>query len=394
MTNQSRSVADALPGQRLVSSLVLGVGFGLTGAGTVMLGVLLPTLSHRWGLRDDAAGFLFFLQFFGSSLGALLTGSNRVRALIRGYGLLVVSACALAFAGLQLSFVIFFFFGLGLGMVMTATSLLFSDRYGDDRAAKLERLNFAWSAGATAAPLLFLPFLQKGSLNSLFFTFQGLFLLLLVWVFFRERRTAPGLPLKPNASQCKSTAPLYFLLPLVVMAMCAVGVDSSLSGWLTTYSHRADPGNAGWAALATSLFWFGIMLSRLVFSTRLLAIIGRRIVLFWTLWGTAISVMLLIAAHTPTPIRVVSVLAGLCIGPLYPLVLSFLLERSPRGWIFSVAGVGSAFFPWLTGLFSAHFGSLRFGLIAPCAAALLMIVLLPVSFRLSEPSVPNASSHP
>jgi len=372
----------------------LGVGFGLTGAGTVMLGVLLPTLSHRWGLRDDAAGFLFFLQFFGSSLGALLTGSNRVRALIRGYGLLVVSACALAFAGLQLSFVIFFFFGLGLGMVMTATSLLFSDRYGDDRAAKLERLNFAWSAGATAAPLLFLPFLQKGSLNSLFFTFQGLFLLLLVWVFFRERRTAPGLPLKPNASQCKSTAPLYFLLPLVVMAMCAVGVDSSLSGWLTTYSHRADPGNAGWAALATSLFWFGIMLSRLVFSTRLLAIIGRRIVLFWTLWGTAISVMLLIAAHTPTPIRVVSVLAGLCIGPLYPLVLSFLLERSPRGWIFSVAGVGSAFFPWLTGLFSAHFGSLRFGLIAPCAAALLMIVLLPVSFRLSEPSVPNASSHP
>jgi fucose permease len=378
----------------LVSSLVLGVGFGLTGAGTVMLGVLLPTLSHRWGLRDDAAGFLFFLQFFGSSLGALLTGSNRVRALIRGYGLLVVSACALAFAGLQLSFVIFFFFGLGLGMVMTATSLLFSDRYGDDRAAKLERLNFAWSAGATAAPLLFLPFLQKGSLNSLFFTFQGLFLLLLVWVFFRERRTAPGLPLKPNASQCKSTAPLYFLLPLVVMAMCAVGVDSSLSGWLTTYSHRADPGNAGWAALATSLFWFGIMLSRLVFSTRLLAIIGRRIVLFWTLWGTAISVMLLIAAHTPTPIRVVSVLAGLCIGPLYPLVLSFLLERSPRGWIFSVAGVGSAFFPWLTGLFSAHFGSLRFGLIAPCAAALLMIVLLPVSFRLSEPSVPNASSHP
>jgi len=377
-----------------VSSLVLGVGFGLTGAGTVMLGVLLPTLSHRWGLRDDAAGFLFFLQFFGSSLGALLTGSNRVRALIRGYGLLVVSACALAFAGLQLSFVIFFFFGLGLGMVMTATSLLFSDRYGDDRAAKLERLNFAWSAGATAAPLLFLPFLQKGSLNSLFFTFQGLFLLLLVWVFFRERRTAPGLPLKPNASQCKSTAPLYFLLPLVVMAMCAVGVDSSLSGWLTTYSHRADPGNAGWAALATSLFWFGIMLSRLVFSTRLLAIIGRRIVLFWTLWGTAISVMLLIAAHTPTPIRVVSVLAGLCIGPLYPLVLSFLLERSPRGWIFSVAGVGSAFFPWLTGLFSAHFGSLRFGLIAPCAAALLMIVLLPVSFRLSEPSVPNASSHP
>jgi len=58
--------------------------------------------------------------------------------------------------------------------------------------------------------------------------------------------------------------------------MCAVGVDSSLSGWLTTYSHRADPGHAGAAALTTSLFWLGIMVSRLIFSTSLLAIIGGK----------------------------------------------------------------------------------------------------------------------
>ncbi len=375
----------------MVSSLVLGVGFGLTGAGTVMLGVLLPALSQQWGMRDDTAGFLFFLQFLGSSLGALLTGANRVRALITGYGLLGLSACALAFAGLHLSFVIFFFFGLGLGMAMTATSLLFSDRYADDRAAKLERLNFAWSAGATAAPMLFLPFLHLASLRPLFFTFQGLFLSLFVWVFFRERQRATCAQSTMDASQPQGPAPLCSLLPLVVLAMCAVGVESSLSGWLTTYSHRANPRDAGGAAFATSLFWFGIMLSRLVFSTRLLAIIGRRRVLRATLWGVAASVALLIAAHNPALIRAAAGVAGLCIGPLYPLLLSFLLERSPRGWIFAVAGIGSAFFPWLTGLFSAHYGSLRYGLFAPCGAALLMIVLHSVSFRLADSSVPSAS---
>ena len=72
---------------------------------------------------------------------------------------------------------------------------------------------------------------------------------------------------------------------LVVLALCAVGVETALSGWLTTYSHRADSGGLGGAAVSTSLFWFGIMLSRLAFSTRLLEMIGRRRVLQVMLWG-------------------------------------------------------------------------------------------------------------
>ena len=379
MTNQGRSDVEPLPDRSTTSSLVLGVGFCLTGAGTVMLGVLLPTLSQKWGLRDDASGFLFFMQFIGSSLGAVLTGANRVRNLRIGYGLLVASAGALVFAGLHLLFAVFFFWGLGLGMAMTATSLLFSDRYGDERAAKLERINFAWAAGATAAPVLFMPFLRMASLNPLFFAFQGLFLLLLLWVVLREQAT--------QAQSMVATAPGQSatmpgsLLPLVVLAMCAVGVESALSGWLTTYSHRADAGGLGGAALSTSLFWFGIMLSRLAFSTRLLAIVGRRRVLQLTLWGVACSVALLIAAHSVQPIRVAAGLAGLCVGPIYPLLLSYLLEHSPRGWIFASAGLGAALFPWLTGLLSAQYGGLRYGLIAPSCAAVLMIVLLSVSLR-------------
>jgi fucose permease len=130
------------------------------------------------------------------------------------------------------------------------------------------------------------------------------------------------------------------------------------------------------------------MLSRLAFSTRLLKIAGRTRVLRVTLWGTAASVALLIAAHDPTPIRVAGGLAGLCIGPLYPLVLSFLLERSPRGWIFAVAGIGSALFPWLTGVLSAHYGSLRYGLAAPCGAAVLMVLLASLTLRSTNGPTP------
>lgn len=390
MTKQTEPAVGASERRRTVSSLVLGVGFGLTGAGTVMLGVLLPSLSQAWGLRDDTAGFLFFLQFLGSSAGALLTGTNRIRSLAGGYGLLVVMAGALTFAGPRMAFPIFLFFGLGLGMAMTSTSLLFSDRYGQGRAAMLERLNFGWSAGATAAPLLFMPFLHRASLRPLFFTFQGMFLLLLIWVMVRERHqdSCAQLPLK--AAQTKD---LGSLLPLVILSVCAVGVEGSLSGWLTTYSHRAGRAGVGeaglgGAAIATSLFWGGIMLSRLAFSTRLLAMVGRRKVLYATLWGAAASVALLVGANNPALIRVAAALAGLCVGPLYPLLLSYLLERTARGWIFAVAGLGSAIFPWLTGVLSAYYGSLRYGLIAPCCAALLMIVLLTVSMRPGKDAAP------
>lgn len=379
MTSKTDSAVEASHRQRTVSSLVLGLGFGLTGAGTVMLGVLLPSLSQKWGLRDDTAGFLFFLQFLGSSAGALLAGTNRIRSLAGGYCLLVLMACALAFAGPRMAFPIFLFFGMGLGIAMTSTSLLFSDRYGHDRAAVLERLNFGWSAGATAAPLLFLPFLRSTSLRPLFFTFQGLFLLLLIWVIFRERHEERSA--EPEPSHLREAVHAGSIAPLVVLAMCAVGVESSLSGWLTTYSHRADQAGIGGAAMATSVFWGGIMLSRLAFSTRLLAMIGRRGVLYITLWGAAASVALLVCAHNPALIRIAAAMAGLCVGPLYPLLLSFLLERTARGWIFAVAGLGSAIFPWMTGSLSAHFGSLRYGLIAPCCAALLMILLLTVSLR-------------
>ncbi len=391
--NQVIPALQAPPGRRTLSSLVLGTGFALTGAGTVMLGVLLPVLAQQWGLRDDAAGLLFFLQFVGSSLGAILTGANRVRSLRIGYGLLVVSAFALAFTGLQLSFVVFFFFGLGLGMAMTSTSLLFSDRYGDDRAAVLERINFAWSAGATAGTVLFVPFLRTANPRPLFFTFHGLFLALFIWALLRERQPPPDDRTNVSASQMPGKAPLLFLLPLVVLAICSIGIESSLSGWLTMYSHRADPRVIAGVTLATSLFWLGMMGGRLAFSTRLLAIVGRERLLRAALWGAAASVVLLIAAPNLALIRAAAGMSGLCVGPLYPLLLSFLLERSPRGWILGASGTGAAIFPWLTGLLSAHYGSLRFGLIAPCGAALLMIVLHPICLRPERSGVPTTPTN-
>ena len=229
------------------------------------------------------AGLLLFLQFLGSAMGAVLTSSNRVRSLTIGYGLLVAATCALALAGANAPYAVFFFYGLGMGMVMTSTSLLVCDRAGDNRAAKLEGLNFVWSVGATAGPMLLLPFVRRTDVRNLFIALFVLFLLLLVWTVVMERREiAPA-----QMSQPAPTAPasFRFFLPMVLLAMCTVGIEAALSGWLTTYSQRAGLRSLAGAALATSLFWLGGMLSRLAFSTRLLAAIGRRATLQAGIWG-------------------------------------------------------------------------------------------------------------
>lgn len=385
---------EYLPDRRTVSNLVLGTGFALTGAGTVMLGVLLPTLSKQLGLRDDTAGFLFFLQFLGSSLGAVITGYDHLRWLRVGYGLLAVSACALAFAGSWLVFPVFFCFGLGLGTAMTSTSLLFADRYSEELAAQLQRLNFAWAIGATSAPMLFLPYLQMTTLRPLYFTFLGFFLALLTWVFIQERQDTPRFRAAMEQSSPKNRWPQGSLPALIVLAACAVGIETALSGWLTTYSHRADPAQRAGTVLAISLFWFGMTFSRFVFSTRLLAMMGTRRVMRLALFCLAASAVLLILAHTPATIRVGSALAGLSLGPLYPLLLSFMLEFTGRGWIFAVGGAGAAIFPWFTGLLSAHCGSLRYGLVVPCAGALLMVALASISFRKKESATPPTGQEP
>jgi fucose permease len=46
-------------------------------------------------------------------------------------------------------------------------------------------------------------------------------------------------------------------------------------------------------------------------------------------------------------------------------------------WIlfFAVGGIGAALLPWITGLVSAHFHSLRYGLVAPCLTGAAMAAL-------------------
>jgi fucose permease len=68
-------------------------------------------------------------------------------------------------------------------------------------------------------------------------------------------------------------------------------------------------------------------------------------------------------------------LIGFGLGPVYPLLLAIALQYSENTAIFFMAGLGSAFFPWLTGTVSSAAGSLRIGLLVPLGASVLLLAL-------------------
>jgi fucose permease len=77
-----------------------------------------------------------------------------------------------------------------------------------------------------------------------------------------------------------------------------------------------------------------------------------------------------------------TILCGLAIASLYPLLVSFLLARTgnhPRlGPLFAAASLGGATLPWLTGFVSTNFHGLRSGLGVPMAAAVALLMLFPI----------------
>jgi len=355
--------------QRL-SPPILYLGFAATGVCVALPGAVLPALLRQWALNDSQAGFLFFLGWMGSSLGALLVRGSRARSLALGCVLIALAAATMAAASGWLCFAAMGLFGLGLGVAMTSISLLRTSRNPASRGLELNRLNLVWALGACLCPSLAAHTLRIANVGGIFSTVALFFVLLLVWVLAIERDSGPP----PAAGSQWSFSLAAWPFALLVIIMLPGGVESSIGGWIATYMQRAQ-GLLATTVSAGSCFWGGLLLSRALSSTRLLERLSERTVLRRSIFTIAAGSLLMIATTSALSILPGVFLIGFGLGPVYPLLLAQALRFSENPLLFSIAGLGSAFLPWLTGVVSSATSSLRMGLLVPLAAALLMLAL-------------------
>ena len=356
---------------------VLHPAFALTGVLQAIGGPLLPSLASTFHLKDSQSGLLFLLYFAGTSLGAFFCRGNYARSIALGF--LAMTACCLGVAAASLPFLppLFLLLGISVGVPMSGVSLFAGRNFGERCAPMLTFLNFSWSAGALAAPLLAAQILLQHTYRAAYFVLAVASAVASVgcWLLIRDvpesaRPTSPAQGV-PN---------LRLIVVFAIAAFLQVGVENTAATWLTTYSLRMARDGVVLAAASTSIYWVGFLASRGISSLVLLRADPVRV--FRVAVTVALSAAVLLAGLDSVAGRAAAMfILGAALAPIFPLVVSGFFSRarhtSDSRWVLATAGFGGSVLPWLAGWISTRSGSLRVGILTIPAAMLLMVFVLP-----------------
>jgi fucose permease len=352
--------------------------FALTGVLHAVGGALLPSLAARFHFGDSTAGLLFLLYFAGTSLGALLCRGSYARLITVGFAAMVCTCVAVALCPRSLLAPAFLLLGISVGVPMSAVTLFVGRAYPERCAPLLTFLNFSWSIGALAAPLIAARILVHHSYQAAYLLFAGASAaaFLAGMLVLKD----PPEPAQSLSQTRTSDGALSLIAVFAFAAFLQVGIENTVAAWLPTYALRMAGAGIVLAAASTSFYWAGFLGMRGLSSLLLLR--AEPIRVFRLAVALAFfSALLLVFAPSASLRNIAMFLLGASLAPTYPLVLAGFFARTTRTadsrWILFTAGFGGSVLPWIAGFTSTHTGSLRTGMLIIPAALLLMALLLP-----------------
>jgi len=357
-------------------------GLILAGLGTALLGPILPLLARQWAMADSQSGLLMMAKFCGAFLGGVTVSGRLQRSLMVG-----LMAGAVGFGGFALapSMIVgcmgLFAGGFGLGQIITSVNILAGRRFTAHRGSALAILNFSFSLGAMLSALLSAWLLPRFALRGLLECFAGAFLLGGAGLFIEmrgdgktsEEFLVAGLEASPQTG-LSGRVYLYFAGLLVLYG----GLETCLSGWLTTFALRYGDKTLAVSEYTTLLLWMSLTVGRAGASAVMLRV-GEKTVQRWGLALAAVFTAGLATAHSAVTIAAFAVLLGLSLAPFFPATFALLMADRPTarqaGIVLAVSGLGAAALPWMMGVVSTRTGSLQVALALPFTAALGLLAM-------------------
>jgi len=354
---------------------------------TVLLGPMLPTLSARWSLNYSQAGALFTAQYVASTLAVALSG---VLVSHRGFRFAMKSGLTLTAAGVALllagprvlGIVCIAAYGAGLGFAVPAANLLVAEVNPHRRSATLNLLNFCWSAGAVACPFLVAAAAKHHRVPLLLATVAGFCFLVAIGI-----AAMPSSILEPAVAQVRSTPSKprinwrHSALPaLGALFFLYVGTENAFGGWVASYSKALGNMTPAMAVVTPSFFYASLMLGRWLAPLLLRRIAEVRLVQGGLLVACG-GMAGLVLSHDLRGVAVSAGLAGFGLSGVYPITIALLsrefgLEASRVGSLmFTLSNLGGGLLPWVVGVTSNHFGTLKAGLAVPLIGGAAMFLL-------------------
>ena len=362
------------------SSWIWPISFVFAGAGSTFLGPFLPRLATSWRLLDHQAGFLVSSLFLGSFTGTLLLSPKLRRTVFVGslsacIGLLLFAVCVERNLGILVAVASITVMGFGLGQLMSSINLLVGSAEGGRRARRLAWIAAAFCLGAILSPVLTTVVIRGLSVSARLALFAPLFLLPLLWASRRELsdpRSSVETHTQGLGPQAWHTA-----WRCIVLFLIYGGVEASVVSWMPMVAARYQLGTLGKAQWITSIFWMSLSASRMVMA--LLQQASREVdTLRASTIGAALSLVWLIAAPSPVALILTCMIAGVCLGPIFPLLLSssigYGLSERALGMALAACGLGAAVFPSILGIVASA-GSLRGAMMVPIVGLCLLLIL-------------------
>ncbi len=357
------------------------------GIATVLLGPMLPTLSARWSLNYSQAGALFTAQYLASTLAVALSGVLVSRW---GFRFAIKTGLLLMGAGVGLLLtgpkVLGIFcigaYGGGLGLAVPAANLLVAEVNPGRRSATLNLLNFCWSAGAVACPFLVAAAVKVHQVPLFLGAVAGFALLMAIGI-----AAMPASIVEPSAkthAAQKTGLAIPWghgsLLMLAALFFLYVGVENGFGGWVASYAKSLGNLTPAMALMTPSFFYAAMLLGRILAPMLLRLADEIRLVQIGLLVACA-GMGGLVLSHGLRGVVVSACLAGMGLSYVYPITISLLSVKfgsaSARlgSVMFTLSNIGGGLMPWMVGVSSNHFGSLKAGLAVPLIGCATMYAL-------------------
>lgn len=425
--------ATALVAEFPVAKLLLLAGlYALFGLALTMPGSALPEIKSVYGVGNDTAGLVFALAFLGmlvttfvlmlpeQVLSRFIGKSPHHAKRVVLIGLAIVASSFAVMAAIQDSLGIAFFFfmwfvaGVGFCCLDLAGNLVVSDMQLEKANAAFTLLHMGFGSGSMATPFIYTGLLH---LNGTYVPYQLLIVALcvlsfvVVWltqflspvIVMRRQQAEEALERASSGSASAASGMAYLKVLwssvgywLIVISILVYNASELIiGGWMFSLVEE-EGGSETSCALATTLFWAGLTVGRLVLgllSERLPSLHGpiraSTVVVFASSFSAGIALLLVIDPFQPT-VFLWSFGSGFALAPIFPLIVSFTAAlyfdpadgstTFPIGGIVVFADIGGLVFPPLVGLLAEEW-TIRYGLLV-AVAALLMLVGTVASFKI------------
>ena len=376
------------------------ISFIPIGIATVLLGPMLPTLSARWSLNYSQAGSFFPVQYVASTCAVAFSG---VLASWRGYrfamkaGLLLI-AMGLAFllAGPKWCTALCIAAnGVGLGLAVPAANMMVAAVNPARRSAALNLLNFFWSTGAVTCPFLVAVATKTQHIPLLLLSVAGFSFTVAIGIALMGSgivEPAAALDKGPVLPLIRANVHLFSILALLFFLY--VGVENAFGQWMASYVN-----SLGILTLATALatpffFYASLTIGRLLAPALFRIFTEIRLVQIGLLLACA-GMAGLIFSHALPGVIASACAAGFGLSYVYPITISLLSREfvSPRigSLMFVLSNIGGGLLPWIVGISSTRFGTLKAGLFVPLLGCAMMYVLYLRDWPRSDPTADHSA---